>query len=109
MPDGQGIVAAVRDLYRTRLREAIAAARKVEHEIESVRMDLADALEQGSDSVEALGSDVTTVSTSHGPAQHALSDLTFAVIAVEALQRPPVCLRPSTSSDRPPNPPSPGL
>lgn len=85
MPDGPGIVAACRVQYRRSLSEAIGAVRRLETEIESVRLDLTDALENGTDPVDVLGADVTSVNALRGPSQLALSDLRFAVMTVEAL------------------------
>lgn len=45
-------------------------------------------LRPGTDPVDLLGADVTTVYVTRGPAQLALSDLHFAAMAVEALHGP---------------------
>lgn len=89
-PDATTIVTRIKVLYQQHLREALDAASRLETEVESIRLDITDALENGIEPVGQLGDDLAhSVGTYRGESalEQARQDLSDAAVSVRLLHR----------------------
>lgn len=87
-PTAEEVVGAVRDLHRRRLRVVLGAIGKLEAEVESLKLDVVDALENGIDPVSELGTDLERFNGGyHDQVGRAARDVGDSVLFVQLAHR----------------------